>query len=77
MSTANICSSYDVAEKKRHYSKFSKILLSLLLAGLITAVTSFFLNNAVIALFPLSLLFLTFSMSNLPSNLKEKIPSEF
>jgi hypothetical protein len=31
----------------------------------------------VIALFPLSLLFLTFSMSNLPSNLKEKIPSEF
>jgi hypothetical protein len=77
MSTANICSSYDVAEKKWHYSKFSKILLSLLLAGLITAVTSFFLNNAVIALFPLSLLFLTFSMSNLPSNLKEKIPSEF
>ena len=77
MSTECICSFYDVAEKTRHYSKFLKILLGLLLAGLVTAVTSFFLNNAVIALFPLSLLFLAFSMSNLPSNLKEKIPSEF
>jgi hypothetical protein len=71
MSTASICSFYDVAEKTRHYSKFLKIQLGLLLAGLITVITSFFLNDAVIALFPLSLLFLALSMSNLPSNLKK------
>jgi hypothetical protein len=77
MSTASIFSFYDVAGKTRHYSKFLKIQLGLLLAKLITAVTSFFLNDAVIALFPLSLLLLAFSMSNLPRNLKEKIPSKF
>jgi hypothetical protein len=76
MTIANVCSFLHLPAKGPFQSKFSMLRLFFIIV-LLTLTISLFFKGAVITIFPLSLIFLAISMQKLPSELKDKISSEF